>query len=59
MTSLIRFFQDEDGVTAVEYAVMLALILMACIVAVGTVGTETVELMDPGGALTGTLASGS
>ena len=34
-----RFLRDEDGPTAVEYAVMLALIIVVCIVAIGTLGT--------------------
>jgi len=33
-----RFLVSEDGPTAVEYAVMLALILVACITIVGTLG---------------------
>ena len=33
-----RFLINEDGPTAVEYAVMLALILVACISIVGTLG---------------------
>ena len=33
-----RFLISEDGPTAVEYAVMLALILVACIAIVGTLG---------------------
>lgn len=39
-----RFLQDEDGPTAVEYAVMLALILLAVIGAVTAVGNSTSEL---------------
>ncbi len=35
-----RFLQSEDGPTAVEYAVMLALILVACIATVGALGTS-------------------
>ena len=35
------FLFSEDGATAVEYAVLLALILMAVIGAIGTVGAET------------------
>ena len=35
-----RFVTDEDGPTAVEYAVMLALILVACIIIVMTLGTR-------------------
>ena len=34
-----RFLVSEDGPTAVEYAVMLALILVACITIVQTLGT--------------------
>ena len=33
-----RFLKSEDGPTAVEYAVMLALILVACIGIVTTLG---------------------
>jgi len=33
-----HFIVSEDGPTAVEYAVMLALILVACIVIIGTLG---------------------
>jgi pilus assembly protein Flp/PilA len=33
-----RFLRDEDGPTAVEYAVMLALILVAAVVVVTTLG---------------------
>jgi pilus assembly protein Flp/PilA len=32
---------SEDGPTAVEYAVMLLLIIMVCLTAIGTVGTQT------------------
>jgi pilus assembly protein Flp/PilA len=34
-----RFLKSEDGPTAVEYAVMLALILVACITIVTSLGT--------------------
>jgi pilus assembly protein Flp/PilA len=36
-----RFLQREDGPTAVEYAVMLALIIMVCVGAIQVVGTRT------------------
>ncbi len=39
-TSIINFLKEEDGPTAVEYAVMLALIVVVCLAAVGTIGTE-------------------
>ncbi len=38
MTRVERFLISEDGPTAVEYAVMLALILVACISIVTTLG---------------------
>ena len=36
----VRFLRDEDGPTAVEYAVMLALIIVVCITAITTLGTN-------------------
>ena len=38
-SSLFRFVKDEDGPTAVEYAVMLALIIVVSIVAITNLGT--------------------
>ena len=38
-SKVCRFLTSEDGPTAVEYAVMLALILVACISIVTTLGT--------------------
>jgi pilus assembly protein Flp/PilA len=38
---LRRFLNSDDGPTAVEYAVMLALIIVVCLVAVQSVGTAT------------------
>lgn len=35
-----RFIKDENGPTAVEYAVMLALIIVLCIVVIRQVGTS-------------------
>lgn len=36
-----RFLTSEDGPTAVEYAVMLALIIIVCLVSIQTIGTNT------------------
>ncbi|MBD14663.1 MAG: Flp family type IVb pilin [Planctomycetaceae bacterium] len=36
-----RFLVSEDGPTAVEYAVMLALIVIVCLTAIRSVGTNT------------------
>ncbi len=38
LSRLVRFLQAEDGATAVEYAVLLALITAVCIVAIITLG---------------------
>ncbi len=35
-----RFLREEDGPTAVEYAVMLALIVVVCIGAITTLGNN-------------------
>jgi pilus assembly protein Flp/PilA len=34
-----RFLRDESGPTAVEYAVMLAMIILVCVLAVRQLGT--------------------
>ena len=39
MSKVESFMKDESGPTAVEYAVMLALIIVVCIVGAGAVGT--------------------
>ena len=36
--NLVSFLKREDGPTAVEYAVMLALIVVVCISAITTLG---------------------
>ena len=35
-----RFLVSEDGPTAVEYAVMLALIVVVCLTAITAIGTK-------------------
>ena len=37
---LRRFLASEDGPTAVEYAVMLSLIIVVCLTAVTTIGSN-------------------
>ena len=39
ITKVQKFIQAEDGPTAVEYAIMLALIVIVCITAITSVGT--------------------
>jgi pilus assembly protein Flp/PilA len=36
----VNFLINEDGPTAVEYAVMLALIIVVCIAAIATLGSN-------------------
>ena len=38
--SMVEFLKREDGPTAVEYAVMLALIVVVCIAAITTLGSN-------------------
>ena len=38
--AVVNFLKREDGPTAVEYAVMLALIIVVCIAAITTLGTN-------------------
>jgi pilus assembly protein Flp/PilA len=38
--SFLEFLRTEDGPTAVEYAVMLALIVVICLVAITALGTS-------------------
>jgi pilus assembly protein Flp/PilA len=38
--TIVRFMKKEDGPTAVEYAVMLALIIVVCIAAITTLGSN-------------------
>ena len=38
--AVVNFVKNEDGPTAVEYAVMLALIIVVCLVAITALGTN-------------------
>ncbi len=40
VSSILGFFKREDGPTAVEYAVMLALIIVVCLVAITALGSN-------------------
>jgi pilus assembly protein Flp/PilA len=49
VSPVVRFLKCEDGPTAVEYAVMLALIIVVCIGAITTLGQRaenTFETVD-------------
>jgi len=41
--SVVSFLKNEDGPTAVEYAVMLSLIIVVCIAAITTLGSNANE----------------
>ena len=38
--AVAEFLKKEDGPTAVEYAVMLALIIVVCLAAITTIGSR-------------------
>ena len=58
MKHLLQFLQDESGPTAVEYAVMLALIIGVCIGAVGFFGsTASGSWTDTGTKLSASMGS--
>ena len=46
MNLIKKFLQSEDGPTAVEYAVMLALIVVVCIGTISAVGTKVNTSFD-------------
>ena len=37
----VEFLKNEDGPTAVEYAVILALIIVVCVTQIATLGTNS------------------
>ena len=53
---LQRFLVSEDGPTAVEYAVMLALIVIVCLTAIQSLGTNANTTFTN---VSGSLAGGS
>ena len=44
--SLVSFLKAEDGPTAVEYAVMLALIIVVCIAAIQALGSNSTKVYN-------------
>jgi pilus assembly protein Flp/PilA len=55
--SLVNFLKREDGPTAVEYAVMLALIIVVCITAITTIGTKANATFNTVGSQLGSSGS--
>lgn len=41
-----QFLKNEDGPTAVEYAVMIALIVATCLSSIGLLSTQTAASFD-------------
>ena len=46
LKSLALFLVDDDAATAVEYAVMIGLILIVTLAAINVLGTATFQLFD-------------
>ena len=55
--NVVAFLKNEDGPTAVEYAVMLALIIVVCITAITTLGTNANQTFQQVGAQIGGTGS--
>ncbi len=55
--SAVEFLKREDGPTAVEYAVMLALIIVVCIAAVTALGKNANSQFSSVGSAIGSTAS--
>ena len=53
----VNFLKNEDGPTAVEYAVMLALIIVVCISAITVLGTNANNTFSYIGADLGSVGS--
>jgi pilus assembly protein Flp/PilA len=51
-----RFVRDESGPTAVEYAVMLALIIVVCIAAISLLGSNANNTFTEVGTAVGTAS---
>lgn len=59
LLAIVRdFLRKEDGPTAVEYAVMLGMIIIVCFVAIQTIGTASRQNFNAP-ALSNALSGGS
>ena len=41
-----RFVEDEEGATVVEYGILVALIIAACIIIIGVLGNKIENLYE-------------
>jgi pilus assembly protein Flp/PilA len=55
--AIVNFVKREDGPTAVEYAVMLALIIVVCLTAITTLGTNANSTFSSVGTKLGSASS--
>jgi pilus assembly protein Flp/PilA len=55
--AIVNFIKREDGPTAVEYAVMLALIIVVCIAAITTLGQNANQTFQTVGTKIGSASS--
>ena len=55
--AVVNFLTREDGPTAVEYAVMLALIIVVCIAAISALGSNASNTFDYVGDVVNTTSS--
>lgn len=55
--ALVNFLTNEDGPTAVEYAVMLALIIVVCITAISALGSNASNTFEYVGSKVDTTSS--
>jgi pilus assembly protein Flp/PilA len=53
----LEFVTSEDGPTAVEYAVMLALIIIVCLVTIQVLGSNANKAFDTVGQSIGTVTT--
>lgn len=59
MQRLLAWLRDDDGTTAVEYAVMLALIIAVCIVSIASIGSTNDGSLKNSMQQLGTIMGGS
>jgi pilus assembly protein Flp/PilA len=55
--AVVNFVKREDGPTAVEYAVMLALIIVVCLAAITTLGQNANSTFGTVGSKIGSASS--
>ena len=55
--AVVKFLKAEDGPTAVEYAVMLALIIVVCIAAISALGSNASATFSKVGSTVNTTSS--